>query len=456
MKLNVMFRNFALVVLMLTLLFPGAVALPKNAHAAVSDLDLAYRWAPLNYHDTDSSDYEADYLTAVDYDGDWNTLNNWENLHVDHNRLIGKAYYSVVETSTHWFIGYNYFHPRDWTDVDFFGLDQHENDSEGILLSVRKDGSDYGTLEAMVTVSHTDFFSFTPAGSPLKNGQETIDGTVRMLPYDGYDHPVIFQEAKGHGIKAWDGNLYTNTDVLLYYPSKTTGEVPSGGNDRDVKYQLVDIFAPQGLWDHRFDPQTFALWGTHYGDNGQGPNMANASWGYDDKDDKVPRGYLALDPASLISNYFSNLGNFSTTYTKNPFTAGKVNRIEASNISDAFIRHASGRGRIDSGVSPAADAEWRIVKGLADPNAISFESVNFPGEFLRHKNGEIWREPYSNNALYLADATFYKVPGLADSNLASFESYNFPGRYIRHRNSLLYSEAVSSDLDRRDATFIIR
>ena len=38
------------------------------AQAAASDLDLAQHWAPIHYQDTDSSDYDADYLSSVDFD----------------------------------------------------------------------------------------------------------------------------------------------------------------------------------------------------------------------------------------------------------------------------------------------------------------------------------------------------------------------------------------------------
>ena len=52
-------------------------ATPRSvAHAATSDFELAYYWAPVHYQDTDSTDYDADYLTTVDYDGEWSTINN--------------------------------------------------------------------------------------------------------------------------------------------------------------------------------------------------------------------------------------------------------------------------------------------------------------------------------------------------------------------------------------------
>ncbi len=51
------------------------------------------------------------------------------------------------------------------------------------------------------------------------------------------------------------------------------------------------------------------------------------------------------------------------------------------------------------------------------------------------------------------DASFFIEPGLADPNLISFRSLNFPDRFIRHRNFHLFVEAADSDLARSDATF---
>jgi hypothetical protein len=298
----------------------AALLVAPPASAAVTDADLAYRWAPIHYQDTAAADADADYLSTVDYDGDWYTRNNWEHQDDDVTRLVGAAYYSVVETSTHWYLVYAFYHPRDWAELDPFLLDSHENDMEGLLLTVRKDGTQYGSLQSMVTVAHSDFFSFVPAGSPFTAGRETIDGSVIMQTFDGAAHPTSFQEAKGHGCKAWNGSSFPGGDGVVYYPDRTGGEVPSGGNDRSVAYRLVDAFATGGLWAHRFDSQTFASWGTFAGDNGK-DNAANSAWGWDDGDDggDLPRGMLATDPAYLVSKYFASLGTFSLSYTRNTY-----------------------------------------------------------------------------------------------------------------------------------------
>jgi len=298
----------------------GATAVSTHAaQAQPSDAQLALRWAPVHYQDTDSSDYDADYLSTVDFDGDWNAQNNWESQDDSISRLIGSVYYSVVETSTHWFIVYSYYHPRDWTEFDPFGTLTHENDMEGALLTVRRNGSEFGVLEAIVTVAHSNFYSYTPPGSPYTAGRETIDGTVVMQSFGGVSHPTTRQEAKGHGCFAWNGSGFPGNDGVIYFPSGT-GEVPSGGNDRSVGYRLVDTFAAAGLWAHRNDTTTFAGFGTLRGNNGQ-DNAAQTAWGWDDGDDgsDLQRGLLATDPAKLVSLYFANEGTFSLSYTRNSY-----------------------------------------------------------------------------------------------------------------------------------------
>jgi hypothetical protein len=99
------------------------------------------------------------------------------------------------------------------------------------------------------------------------------------------------------------------------------------------------------------------------------------------------------------------------------------------------------------------DSGFRAVPGLADPTGISFESVNYPGYYIRHSNFELVLNQRVNTSLFNDDATFYQVSGLANPNYASFRSRNFPNLYIRHRNSLLYLEFEANALFRADATF---
>ncbi|MCP3137912.1 hypothetical protein [Pyxidicoccus xibeiensis] len=290
---------------------------------------LAKRWAPIHYQDVDvtgshSLSGRSDYLTRVDFDGDWSGTNNWENT--ASRPLTAHAYHSLVETSTHWYLVYTFFHPRDWSDNIFDS--EHENDGEGVMLVVERNGTEYGALIGAVTVAHKDFFSFVPDGSPVGSGSENLDGKLSMALFEGVQHPITAQEAKGHGLKAWPAYDIVG-DGVKYFPSLSTAEEPSSPSDSDVRYKLVDIYGSEGLWPRRSLTTLFASEGTFRGDTsggcglvaGQcGTNSANAPWGWDDQNDgPILRGELATDPAKLAAYYFSPSSRFSTTYTFNPF-----------------------------------------------------------------------------------------------------------------------------------------
>jgi hypothetical protein len=309
-----------------------AAALATPAHAAPSRAEIALRWAPIHYQDVDTTGTHAlagrsDHITRYDFDGNLNGRDNWDNTGTNTDAAV---YYSVLETSTHYYLTYLFFHPRDWIDHPFFET-EHENDGEGVLEIVEKDGSEYGSLKAAVTVAHSDFFSYKPATSGWAGGSETIDGTLQLQssPHDPFQHPVTAQERGGHGLKARP-QYDINGDGIVYYPSLTVSEAPSHADDRDVRYQLVDIFTPGGLWAQRDNANLFASLGTFAGDTSGGcgtgtfscgTNSANAPWGWDDGNDAVNRGEIATDPAKLAASYFSATGTLSRTYTHNPFSA---------------------------------------------------------------------------------------------------------------------------------------
>jgi hypothetical protein len=326
------------------------LAAPAPAHAAISRADLALRWAPVHHQDVDATGThslggKADYVTKVNFDGDWNGRNNWDAAARSDVSLAAAAYYSVAETSTHWYLTYLFFHPRDWVDHPFFET-EHENDGEGVLLAVEKDGSTYGVLRSAVTVAHASFYSYTPAGSTWTSGRETVDGTLRLQssPHDAFQHPVTAQQAQGHGLKAHP-QYAINGDGIVYYPA-TRGETPSGPDDRDVRYELIDIFAAGGLWAQRDNTALFAHLGTFSGDTSGGcgtgtyscgTDSANAPWGWDDGDDLPGRGELATDPAKLSVEYFTVPGSPARAYDYNPYRAEAADLRRAAETAPPVI-----------------------------------------------------------------------------------------------------------------------
>lgn len=307
-----------------------------------SDPELAFRYAPVIYQDTDDSDTEADFITAFDYDGDDVGSNNWDHLDAYRSDLHAAVYYSVVEGAHHWFITYSFFHPRDWTDdVD----EEHENDMEGALAIVAKGGT-YGRLQAMITVFHTNFYSWTPEGSEAEGGIiEDVDGELPMQNWNGFPHPALGIEAEGHGVKVlgetgpFDGS--GGEDGVVYTPARNPSDnltIP-GPTSSEVKrawYRLIDVFPT--LWSEQMiearadaTGPMFDHFGTFDGNDtdadscGDGipicrDDRANAPWGWDDDDDVPPvyAGELALDPAYVAEIYFEGIAR-DLSYRRNQY-----------------------------------------------------------------------------------------------------------------------------------------
>lgn len=80
---------------------------------------------------------EADEFTRVDFDGDWNPDNNWDNMPLfSRPRTV---YYDVMESEKHFFITYAFYFPRDYAAWCIW-VHCHENDFEGMRVTVKKPG----------------------------------------------------------------------------------------------------------------------------------------------------------------------------------------------------------------------------------------------------------------------------------------------------------------------------
>ncbi len=189
---------------------------------------------------------------------------------------------------------------------------------EGEVEVVRKDGGEYGTLQAVLTLAHDNFYSCTPPGSPFTDGRENIGGTVIMQNHDGAQHPTSFQEARGHGAYAWDGTGFPGGECIVYAPSR--GLRPDRRQRPRRTLRTHRSHHRRQSLGRRDNTETYAKWGAFLGDNGQ-DNAAHAPWAWDDSNDgsDLQAGVIATDPAYLVSRYFGNTGDLSQTYLRNPY-----------------------------------------------------------------------------------------------------------------------------------------
>lgn len=99
------------------------------------------------------------------------------------------------------------------------------------------------------------------------------------------------------------------------------------------------------------------------------------------------------------------------------------------------------------------ETEVKQPEEKAEANMVSLQSLNYPDRFIRHKDfkGELMKISTDQDK---KDATFKIVPGLADNTMISFESVNMPGYYLRHENFRIHLHEKSDDqLFKEDVTF---
>jgi len=117
-------------------------------------------------------------------------------------------------------------------------------------------------------------------------------------------------------------------------------------------------------------------------------------------------------------------------------------RAETACCTTRYVRHqfddaVTSVVNSSSSALDKSDASWIVRRGLANPSCVSFESRNYPGDFLRHFDYQLLRQPMDGSATFRADATFCPQAG-KNGQGTSFASYNYPDRFIRHYGNTVY------------------
>jgi hypothetical protein len=342
-----------------------------------SDTEIAARFAPVFYQALGDKP-RSDFITNFNFDADWRGDNNWNNAAKESLALKAYVYYAVSETATHFFIHYAVFHPRDYKGgegkgtllseliregvklggkYDPTGLADeatlaHENDMEGALVVVKKNGDDIAESQVVFveTLQHNIFARYqtgdpTPGFSTIK-----LEGA----------RPLLYIEPKGHGIEAFVGDQKQTwrKDFLRYVsggraddPSKTDSvcrNLDTTSCSKAVSYELLSL---ETLWT-KAKGEADSMYGVvfDYGEvtitaelNGNpstekkikvgkrgcaflgkvgGENMARPPWGWFERDKREqPLGQWFFDPATIIKRDFDLDAEFSTAYVRLPFWA---------------------------------------------------------------------------------------------------------------------------------------
>ena len=364
---------------------------------------LAEHYAPLFAQETWWTP-KADYLARFDFDNDLVGDNNWDNL--DKGSSQAYVYYAVIETPTHWFLIYNGFHPRDYSDRCLAGS-CHENDNEGVIMAVMRDGSEFGRILAMQTLAHNAIHTYVHESVRAAPGAHSIAGRMRM---DGDSHPMVFIESGGHGMYGVGDPTYAryNPDQDDFsdgtgttYVYKGVAERPRHANARRVGYDLLPV--EKHWWPHALTQQNQRMFDDFgpYQPRGGRPgipsqqfgrtflgrkhssNKAKPFWGWHDtktqKAGLLAAGQWALDPAYSYSKTvrFGGDMKWALDYTYNPYLGVGEPAPAASPAAPPLAEQAPApaSGYVDIEAVVDGSAHLHIGAQAVDPETLSGQPV---------------------------------------------------------------------------------
>ena len=147
----------------------------------------------------------------------------------------------------------------------------------------------------------------------------------------------------------------------------------------------------------------------------------------------------------------------SSSAPARPLTTGRLS-LESATRSGLFVSTTQTLGVMtEAGPGSSqplrAQATFRAVPGLADPDCFSFRLDN--GQYLRHSSWRLRTFANDRSALFRGDATFCPRPGSTPGSTA-LESSNYPGWFLHRRGSELWvDQANGTDQFLADSSFLV-
>ncbi len=203
-------------------------------------------------------------------------------------------------------------------------------------------------------------------------------------------------------------------------------------------------------------------------------------------DFSLPAGVRHANTVRVTKAQLDTLkAQYRVTLLKTSYSEGGVPFYLAHSWSHGMITTLGDR----SNGQLSGDFVWRAVPGLvnpADASLVSFESVTYPGHFLRidsanpirwptgssasaanrgygldwfaaaEKTDLLWLDASDGSAVFKGDATFRRVPGLNGSTgMVSLQWYADSTRYLRHANYQVLATPTVDAQQQTDASFTL-
>lgn len=440
-------KKILITIIFVGLIFPQFIinVQGKNPQTTATHQELMEYYAPYIIQDLDGTLF-GEYITCFHYDGNYIANDNWDNLgkncdlygynilndyvvincddkapdSCEQNLpLPAYVYSSVIETSTHYFLCYALFHPAD---NYHHGSSTHENDFEGMIFTIQKDGSKYGKFRLATINAHVHFYDYSPdtgiRTKGIKNAKEDLEGE-RLLMYGGH-HPILYVEGGGHGVwpyrkmgpAGWpEGRIdgpyihYRHTGTAELSTSSYHTDRETAGGDKYVGYDLLPIASE--FWQRRNNDQVFTKFNGYYGHRysvkGVGRDFdcntcmsggaPHPPWYWDDKDDGDPqKGDLVMDPAWMLSYYYDWDESFSTDYIFHPFLYNHLGGETFGFIKsiDKFDNNPSYNYKVLNDIVVPEDNSLSILDNVKIEFTSGTKLISYGETFANGKSGTIY------------------------------------------------------------------
>lgn len=305
---------------------------------------LLERFAPVFVQHLADGERGRDRPTRIDFDGDWRTDNNWDNqarLGADAPAVV---YSSAVLSTSHAFLTYTLYYPRDWTSPVCLPFICHDNDLENLRVVV-----ELGDEPA------ADRLAWLEAKAHL--GFRDVAGDDVWT--DARGRPVVRVEPQGHGIQPCqrdDSACRPGKGRLVYAHGSSSVGHPA------MDYQLLPL--GDALWSRRSLDEDTGLWAA--GETGplwyrgkwsgrmghalgvalKGRRFVHGSvrppWGIVGKDGN--RGDWFFDPAQVAKHVREDGHLIATEYTFNPYLDSLAGECREGECTRLLPPEEQGRG----------------------------------------------------------------------------------------------------------------
>jgi hypothetical protein len=197
---------------------------------------LARRWAPVFVQHVSDEHPERDRPLPVDFDGDWDATDNWTHLTPDARHQTAVVHGSAILTTTHAYLTYTLFFPRDWQQFLCVPYACHDNDLEVLLVVVERGGQANDSVDRLVLVetkAHRSYLALRGA-----DVARTADR-----------RPLVEVESEGHGMQAVRQGDVPEGDRRVFIPESATPALEATFAAASERYGLLSLRST--LWQRR-------------------------------------------------------------------------------------------------------------------------------------------------------------------------------------------------------------